>query len=137
VWERGVSLIPSSSHQWSIWSPDSILIDGHACSLQKKETKSQSKPLVHHACIRRMMLRLRSSLVDAQKGGYQYGIEVLHGFQILTPSISVARNDRTESISRRRSVGKILNLDRLDDIPRQKGQLLPWRRRHGGRVVSE
>jgi len=54
-------LIPSSSHGWSRWSPDSVLIDGHACSLQKKETKRQSKPLVHHACIRRTMLRLRSS----------------------------------------------------------------------------
>jgi hypothetical protein len=85
VWERGVSLIPSSSHEWPRWSPDSILIDGHACSLQKKETKRQSKPVVHHACIRRMMLRLRSSLVDAQKGGYQYGVEVVRGFQILTP----------------------------------------------------
>jgi len=61
VWERGVSLTPSSSHEWPRWSPDSILIDGHACSLQQKETKRQSKPVVHHACIRRTMLRLRSS----------------------------------------------------------------------------
>ena len=32
----------------------------------------------------------------------------------------VVSSDRTESTSRRRSVGKMLNLDRLGDIPRQK-----------------
>jgi hypothetical protein len=66
VWERGLKFDYSilSSDGWPRRSPDSISIDGHACtarSLGKKDTNKRQSP--------RLALRLRSAGRRMQKRG--------------------------------------------------------------------